>query len=195
MKTLRLLPSLAALRDAGRRWLRRERPPPPPVDPFAAPTDLRFVWGRFPFPRVVSYRIRKGWIERSVRHHSPTRTDPAVRRQPTPEEWREFWQTIAPLRIWDWQPDYFTPPPSFPFVIDGKSWRFSCRCGLRWMKSQGSAYGPKLSRPHETDSRSDSLSLLAEALDALLESEDVVGQPGPHRFRAARARPGSAPDQ
>ena len=162
------------------------------------------MWGRFPFPRVVSYRIRKGWNERSARHPSPARTDPAVRRQPTPEEWREFWQTIAPLRIWDWQPDYFTPPPSLPCVFDGGSWRFSCRCGPRRVKSAGGRYGPKLWRPHETDSRSDSLSVLRAALDNLLAPGATDGTAGllelgverrPNRIFPPRASPGAAPDK
>lgn len=189
MKTFRFLPPLAALREAGSQWLRRVRPAPPPPDPFAPPTDLRFELGCFPFSRLVIYRVRKGWIERTDRLPAWPRAAPALhRRQPTAEDWRDFWKTIAPLRIWAWQPMYFTPPSGKPFVLDGASWRFSCRCGSRRMKSHGGRYYPTLGCPHETDSRCESISLLQTALDTLL-SPDPGDRAADRRDLAARLRP------
>jgi len=187
---------LATLRRALGRLFSREPVAQPDANPFSPADDLRFECGRFPAGWIVRYRVKKGWISRAFRDSWDVRERHAVRkRHPTPEDWMNFWRTMAPLRIWDWKPSYFAPPGSLLFVIDGGSWRFSCRRGKQRMKSFGGNYYPKLWRPQETDSRHDAMVLLRAGLDALLSPSLGIGveepleaehesSPEPNSFRS-----------
>lgn len=151
-------------------------PAPAEIGP-APPHDLRFEYGSFPFCRAVRYRVKNGWIIRTVSREQTGRPPRGVlKRQPSPAEWLHFWQTIAPLRIWAWRSGYFDPPPTHPTVLDGGGWRFSCRHGPHRVKSFGGTFYPELWHPAHTTARRDSLGLLCRVLDELLLGPDYAGQ-------------------
>ena len=168
-----MLRSLVSLRAfAARFW-----PRPSPASLTDPPRDLRFEYGAFPFCRAVRYRVKKGWVIRTVNRAPAGQPPPGVRqRQPAPGEWLDFWRTIAPLRIWDWRRSYFEPPPAQRWVLDGRGWHFSCRFGGRRMKSFGGSFYPELWRPADTTVRRDSIALLKAALDKLLLEPGTTGR-------------------
>ena len=165
---------LAAIHCAVRKLFRRE-PASPPVTPLLLPPDdLRFEYGHFPSGMVVRYRIKKGWISRTDESRVVRGRPSCRKRHPAAEDWLTFWASVAPLDLWHWKAEYFTPPGNLPFVIDGKSWRFSCRSGNRRVKSLGGQYYPKLGQPQETDSQQAALALLKKALDRLLSPFPLI---------------------
>jgi len=51
---------------------------------------------------------------------------------PTPEQWREFWQEVDRLKVWEWEHEYYAP------VIDGVGWNVHIVHGEHEVHSHGS---------------------------------------------------------
>ena len=86
---------------------------------FLAPST--FVW---PFTPTVGARIVKLRDEAVVEIEAKEHSEPIVERLSTPSEanWRQFWDEIDRLRLWDWRKEYVTP-----HILDGTDWSLLIR--------------------------------------------------------------------
>ena len=70
------------------------------------------------------YRIVKLRDEAVVEIEAKEHSEPIVERLSTPSEanWRQFWDEIDRLRLWDWRKEYVTP-----HILDGTDWSLLIR--------------------------------------------------------------------
>ena len=59
--------------------------------------------------------------------------------EPDAEAWKEFWETLEEINIWDWETSYKPDTP----ILDGTSWKVDIKYGEKKVLSSGSnAYPP-----------------------------------------------------
>jgi hypothetical protein len=88
---------------------------------------------------------------------------------PTDEQWKEFWDTLDALRVWQWQPDY-----SNHDILDGTSWGIEIEYADRAVKSGGAnGYPDADGKPGDKEGRkTKTFQAFSEAIKKLVGGRD-----------------------